>query len=117
MGSRDKDRLDEGALDAGWLLRFERIKEGIGVFKEFIGAEGNFAEADMDDRLLVYAVLNLAGFGFFDSLLNISSNGAGLWIWHEAFWTKEAGEFTEFWHISWGGDENVEVDGSLFKLF
>ena len=66
----------------------------------------------MYDSLLVYAVFNLTSLSFFDCLLDIGGNSTSLWIWHEAFWTKETCVLTKLWHVLWSRNKNVEI-----KLF
>ena len=70
----------------------------------------------MNDGLLVDTIFDLTSLRFFHSLLDIESDSTSLWIWHQTLRAEQASELTKFWHVSWGRNENVEIDNSLFKL-
>ena len=69
-------------------MTFERIEESLGVFEQFSLIEVGFAKSDVDDGLLINAIFDFTSFGFFDSFFKVDGNGAGFWIWHEAFWSE-----------------------------
>ena len=81
-----------------------------------IKGEIGFTDTDVNDGLLVDTIFDLTSLRFLDGLLDIESDGTSLWIWHQTFRTEQASELTKFWHVSWGRNENVEIDDSLFKL-
>ena len=64
----------------------------------------------MDNSLFVHAVFHFTSFGFFDGLFNVGGDGAGLGVRHQTLGTEQAGVFTEFWHISRGGNQDIKVN-------
>ena len=71
----------------------------------------------MDDGLFVDAIFDLSGFCFFYGFFDVSRNGSGFRVWHEAFWTEHTGEFSELWHVARSRDKDVKVDSAFFEPF
>ena len=113
--SGHEDRLHEGTLDGSGAVTLEGVKEGLRVLQQLLGGEIGFAETEVDNSLFVYAVLNLTSLGFFDSLFNVSGDGAGLGVRHQALGAEQAGVFTEFWHISRGSNQDIKVNLTLLQ--
>ena len=82
-GGGDGDRFDVNTLEAGWLLGVQTGEEGAGVFRQFVGAKRHFTNRQVDDGLLIDAVLDLAGLGFGHRFSDVGGDGAGFWIWHQ----------------------------------
>ena len=60
----DGDGFDVDAFEAGWLLGVQAGEESASVFCQFVGAKRNLTDCQVNDGLLVDAVLNFAGLGF-----------------------------------------------------
>ena len=63
-------------------MALQGFEEGLGVFEQFSAIEADFTKANVNDGLLVDAILDFASFGFLDSLFDVSGNGASFGIWH-----------------------------------
>ena len=71
---------------------------------------------EVDDRLAVGPVLDLAGLGLGDGLLDVVGDRSHLRVRHLAGRAEDAAEAADGRHHVGGGDDDVEVVEALFDL-
>src|SRR4051794_17943702 len=110
---RDGDRPQVLALGRARLGADELLDDGLVVLEQLALLERGLAERHVHDRGAVRAVLDLAGLGLLDGLLDVHRHGADLRVRHLALRAQDAAEPTDDGHHVRRRDRDVEVGEAL----
>src|SRR3954468_6537281 len=110
---RERDRAQVAALRCGRLRAHDLVDQRGVVLEEVALLHVGLADREVDDRLPVGAVLDLAGLRLADGGREVHRDGAELRVRHLALRPEDAAEATDHRHHVGGRDRDVEVGEAL----
>ena len=67
----------------------------------------------MDNICFIQTILDFTCFNIINSLCNIHCNRTGFWVWHQAFWSEDTSQTTNYAHHVRCCYYNVKIEPSL----